>query len=322
VTAPVKTPPKPTYDPDVHLKPSGTRKPPRTLKGDLKNLKGKISSSHSKWVDARKSAEGKKQNIRREAGEILAPVKQKVGSEKEIAAEVVKPVLKAVAAVRVGLSPGKGKTRPYVTSFMISVAASWAIGPQFLLAAAYERIRYGTSTIDWGLLQGPGRWFRDTLQMASETGQTVGLIAAICLGLAPMVLFSFRSAVVEHIKRSPYYGKAAELAVKWLTRLPWMVPAAFLVGVAYPDYITAWFGQPWTLGWWQIWVAGLFCAAYYCTLWVFDRMEKLYLARQTMSGEELERSSKMGPGLFHAVLMIPLASIISGALLNAQGAAW
>jgi hypothetical protein len=319
VTAPVKTPPKPMYDPDVHLKPTRAQKPPRTLKGDLRALKGKFSSTHVKWMDGKKSAQKKKENIRKEAGEILAPVKQKVGKEREIAREVVQPVIKAA---RKTLAPKNGRTRPYVTSFMISVAASWAIGPQFLLAAAYERIRYGTSTIDWGLLQGPGRWFRDTLRMASETGQTVGLIAAICLGFAPMVLFSFRNAAAGHIARSPYYGRAAELAVKWLTRLPWMVPAAFLVGVAYPDYITAWFGQPWTLGWWQVWVAGLFCAAYYCTMWVFDRMEKLYHARQAMSEEELERSSKMGPGLFHAILMIPLASIISGALLNAPDAAW
>ncbi|MFE0472473.1 hypothetical protein ACFW2V_12750 [Streptomyces sp. NPDC058947] len=304
MTAPVKAPPKPTYDPDVHLKPSGARKPPRTLKGDLGKLKGKLSSARTKWADGQKSASKKKETVRKEAGEILTPVKQRVSEEREIAGEVTKPIVKAIETLKKGLDPANGKTRPYVTSFMISSVVSWAIGPQFLLAA-YERIKYGTSTTGWGVLQGPGRWFRDTIGMAVETGQMVGFTAAICVGLAPMLLFSVRNMVASHVAQSSYYGKTATLAIKWLARLPWLVPVVFLIGVSYPKYVTALFGAPWVFGWWQVWLAGLFCTAYYCTMWVFDRVEK-----------------GLGLGYFHVLLMVPLASIVTGALLYTPGAAW
>lgn len=304
MTSPVKAPAKPTYDPDVHLKAPRARKPPRTLKGDLRALKGKAQTVRSKWTDSKKASEEKKEALRKEAGEILAPVKQKASEESKIAKEVMQPVAKAVEAVKKNLDPKNGKTRPYVTSFMISSVVSWAVGPQIFLAA-YERIRFGTSTTDWGLLQGPGRWFRDTIRMAHETGQMVGFVAAICIGLAPMILSSFRNVTANHLAQSSYRGRAAELAIKWLARLPWMVPVVFLTGVAYPDYITAWFGSPWTFEWWQFWVAGLFCTAYYFTMWVFDRVEK-----------------GLGLGYFHVLLVVPLASIVTGALLNTPDAAW
>jgi hypothetical protein len=303
VTAPVNAPPRPNHAPDVHLKNPGKRKPPRTLKGDLKALKGKVSSVRSKWTEGRKSVENKKEKVRKEAGEILAPAKQKASEEKKIAGEVMKPVLQAAVTAKKALDPANGKTRPYVTSFMISLVVSWVLSPQILLAL-YERIRFGTDTTGWGFLQGPGRWFRDTVGMAYETGQMTGLIASAIIGLAPMILTSTRNAAANHIAQSPYRGKASALALKWLGRLPYAVPVIYLTGVAYPEYVTPLFGHPWTLDWWQFWVAGLFCFAYYCTMWVFDRVEK-----------------GLGLGYFHVLLMVPLASIVSG-VLYAPGAAW
>lgn len=301
----VGIPPKPTRDPDVHLTgESGGRKPLRTLKGDLRKLQGKVSAAAAKWGDGRKAATGKKEAVRKRADEVLKPAKDKASEEKELAGEVMAPVHKAIGAVRAGLDPANGKTRPYVTSFMISSAVSWAVGPQ-ILVAAYERARFHTSTTSWGILHGPGRWFRDTLVTVFETGQTIGLVAAICLGLAPMFLFNLRNSTAAHIARSPYYGRLAKFGIKWLARAPYLVPAVYLTGVAYPKYVTALFGSPWVLAWWQVWVAALFCTAYYCTLWVFDRVEK-----------------GLGLGYFHVLLMTPLASIVTGVLLNTPGAAW
>ena len=82
-------------------------------------------------------------------------------------------------------------------------------------------------------------------------------------------------------------------------------PIGYIVGISYPGAVTAVFGSPWTLQMWQFWVAGLFCTAYYCTMWVFDRVEK-----------------GLGLGYFHVLLMTPLASIVTGAALYAPGAAW
>ena len=303
--ATTEIPPKPTRDPDVHLKDgSGRRKAPRTLKGDLGKLRGKVSAAVAKVGDGRKSAEEKKGEVREQAKEVLKPVSEKVDEEKKLVGEVMKPVYRAVGAVKAGLDPANGTTRPYVTSFGISAVVSWVLSPQ-ILVAAYERIRFHTSTTGWGILHGPGRWFRDTVGRAAETGQTFGLVAAICLGLAPMLLFSVRNGVARHLAESPYYNKAGRFAIKWLARAPYLVPAIYLTGVSYPEYITPVFGSPWRLEMWHFYVAGLFCTAYYFTMWVFDRVEK-----------------GLGLGYFHVLLMTPLASIVTGALLYAPGAAW
>jgi hypothetical protein len=198
---------------------------------------------------------------------------------------------------------------------------SWALGPQ-VLVAIYERLWFHTSTTSWGVLHGPGRWFRDTVGMAAETGQMFGLIAAICLGVTPMFLFSVRNMVAKYLAESPYYGKAGRFAIRWLARAPYLVPTVYLIGVAYPQYVTPVFGSPWRLEMWHFYVAGLFCTTYYFTMWVFDRIERLRVERQAMSAEEQASTQTMGPGMFHALLMVPLASIISGALLYTPNAAW
>jgi ABC-type Mn2+/Zn2+ transport system permease subunit len=204
---------------------------------------------------------------------------------------------------------------------MISSVISWAIGPQIFLAA-YERIRFHTSTTSWGILNGPGRWFRDTIGMAVETDRMGSLIWAIILGLTPMVLLGLRNATAGYLAESTYRGRLSALGVRWLTRIAYLVPVLFMIGLGYPGATAALFGSSWEMHWWQFWVAGLFCSAYYCTMWVFDRIEKLNQRLAAMSDEERAEAKTMGPGFFHALLMTPLASIVSGLLLYAPGAAW
>lgn len=294
----VKMPPKPDYEPAVPPQGRTAGKPPRTLKGDLRTLKEKASSARTKWADGREAADTKKREVREEADRILAPAREKVAEEKETASEAVKPVYRVIGAMN------SGKTRPYVTSFIFSSMVAWAASPQ-ILVAAYERIRFHTSTTDWGLLYGPGRWFRDTLRMASETGQTGTLVWAIVLGLSPMILLGVRNMSASYLAQGSYRGRFAELGIKWLTRTAYLMPLVYLVGLSYPEYVTALFGSPWEMHWWQVWVMALFCTAYYFTMWVFDRVEK-----------------GLGLGYFHVLLMTPLASIVTGAALNAPGAAW
>lgn len=313
-------PPKPKQAPTVHLK-GKHRKPPRTLKGDLKVLKGKVTSTATRWTEGKEQAEKKKEKVRAEAEKILAPVKEKVDEEKKLAAEIMKPVQAMAAAIRNGLDPANGRTRPYVTSFMISSVLSWLVGPQ-ILTALYERIRFGTSTSDWGILNGPGRWFRDTIGMAYESDRLGSLIWAAIMGLTPMIIMFTRNQVAGYLAQSTYRGRLVTLSITWLTRSAYLVPIGYIVGISYPDEITAIFGSPWTLQMWQFWVAGLFCMAFYMTMWIFDRIERLNRERVAMSDEEREKSQSMGPGIFHALLMVPLASIVTGVLLYAPGAAW
>lgn len=318
----VKIPPKPKRAPDVHLKGAGARrKPPRTLKGDLRALKGKASKFRSKWGDDRKEATKKKEEVRKKAAEILTPVKEKVEEEKKLLGEVMKPVQKVASIIRVSFEPGNGRARPYVSSFLLSCILSWAVGPQILIAL-YERIRFGTSTTGWGILNGPGRWFRDTVGMAVETGQTKTLVWSAVLGLTPMIILGVRNLSAGYLAQVTYRGKLATLGIQWLTRAAYLTPLLYLVGISYPGAVTWLFGSPWILEWWQIWVMALFCITYYFTAWVLDRIEKLNAERSAMSDEERAKSQDMGPGIFHAVLMVPAASVISGVLLYAPGAAW
>ncbi|WP_254745597.1 hypothetical protein [Streptomyces cucumeris] len=257
-------------------------------------------SAHAKWTDGRKAAEGKKKTVREEAKEVLAPVKVGVEREKDLAREVMEPVYTAISEAKTRSK----KTRPYVTSFMISSVVSWVAGPQILIAL-YERIWYRTSTADWGILHGPGRWFRDTLAMATETNRLPELISAIVVGLLPMVIMCVRDMVTRHIASGSYLGRLSMVSVRSLTRLAYAIPVVFFLGVSYKDGLYGLFGIHWQVEWWQIWVMGLFCSAYYCTTWALERAEK-----------------GLGLGYFHVLLMTPAAAIITGAALHAPGAAW
>lgn len=313
-------PPKPKKAPTVHLK-GASRKPPRTLKSDLRKLKEKANSARSKWVEGREAAKSKEAEVRKDAAEILEPVKERVAEEKKLAGEVVEPVLKVIGSMRGVLDPKNGRTKPYVTSFLLSSALSWVAGPQ-LFVAAYDRIvllsgrtlispAHDASVLaagqgsEWGIMNGPGRWFRDTLAMAGETNQMGSLIWAVIIGLLPMLILSIRNISTGYLSQATHVSRLGGFALRWLNRLPYLVPLVFLTGVAYPDQVTAMFGSPWVLELWLIWIAGLFCIAYYFTMWVFDRVEK-----------------RLPLGATHILLMMPLASIVTGFLLNAPDAAW
>lgn len=302
VTVEAGHPPMPVHPPDVHLRTK--RKPVRTLKGDLRSLKEKAVTAGNNWRSGRETSEKKQEEVRAEAKEILAPVQGKIAEEKKVIGEIAEPVKAIIASSRGMLDPKNGKTKPYVTSFAFSAIASWAIGPQ-IFTALYGWARFGIFPQDWGILNGPGRWFRDTIVMAQETGKTGSLIWAAVLGLLPMMFMFARTMTANYLATSTYRGRMATFAVKWLTRSAWLVPIVFFTGVAYPDEVTWLFGSPWVMEMWQFWVAGLFCTAFYCTLWVFDRVEK-----------------RLPLGATHILLMTPLASIVTGVLLNSPGAAW
>lgn len=313
-------PPMPTETPTVHLVEARQMRQ-RTLKGDLGKLKIKALAAKSKWSLDRKVVEGRKAEVREQAEQILAPVKGKIQEERKLAAEVLRPVLWAAATVRRNLDPAKGQTRPWVTSFMFSSIACWVIGPQFLVAL-YDRIvllagrnliapAHDVSVLtagrgtSWGIMFGPGRWFRDTVGMAYEADRIGALVWAAILGLLPMIILFIRNMAVNHLATASYRGKLGELGIKWLSRTAYLVPVIYLVGISYPELVTFLFGSPWTLEWWQIWVSALFCSMYYAMMWVLDRFEK-----------------RLPLGITHVVLMTPLASIVTGFALHAPGAAW
>lgn len=303
MTVETEIPPMPVSPPDVHLR-SKKRTPSRTLKGDLRLLKERATTVATDWKNRQEKSEKKQEEVRSEAKKILAPVQGKIEDEKELASEVLEPVKKVFEAGRELLDPKNGRSKPYVTSFLISSIACWAIGPQ-IFTALYGLVRFGVVAEDWGILNGPGRWFRDTVGMAYETDQVGTLVWSAVMGLLPMVIMFARNIAAGHLADASYQGRAGRFVIKSMTRLSYLVPVAYLTGVAYPDTVQFLFGAPWVLEWWNFWVAGLFCSAFYCTLWVFDRAEK-----------------RLPLGGTHVVLMMPLASIVTGICLYAPDAAW
>lgn len=336
MATPTEVPPKPTKPPTVHLK--GVRRtPPRTLKGDLRKLRNKAADTRRKWVDGRAAAEEKKKEVRKKAQFTLGPVRDRAVEEGRIAGEAMKPIQKAVVTARVVLSRKNRKTKPYVDAFFVAFALSWALSPQMLLAA-YDRIvlmagrpliapardasvlEAGRGT-DWGILHGPGRWVRDTVRMAYETGQMGALVWAAVLGMLPMIILGIRNGAATYLSGFTYQGKLGQEAVRRLTQAAYAVPVVYLVGVAYPNLTEGLFGATWTLAWWQVWVTALVCVAYYSTMWALDRIERIHQERQMLSEEERDKLGNMRPDFFHILLMIPVASLF-GALLHAPGAAW
>lgn len=303
----VDPPPKPDRAPDVHLraKAQTSRKKSRTLKGDLRFLRERAASFGNRWSENRVKTEEKKTEVRKEADRILAPAREKFSTGRRPEGDITRPARPEPESAGRSTESGSRRTRPYVTSFGMSLILAWVVNPQQFLTAVYERARFHTGTTSWGIMHGPGRWFRDTLSTARETGQTAGLVGAIILGLAPMIILTIRNMSATHLAGSVGPGRAAALTVRWITRAAYLVPILFFVGISYPGIVTPLFGSPWEMHWWQLYVAGLFFTAYYFTTWVFDRMAK-----------------KLGPDYTHVLLMIPLASIISGALLDTPNALW
>lgn len=204
-------------------------------------------------------------------------VKAKAGAGKKTGriAKRVRPARDAVAASVTNKRWG----------FLWAAGASWLIGPQTLVAAwdrivlifGMERYASGEEPMGWGLLHGPGRWFRDQVAANEENGTMLHLLACAAFGVVPLLVLAAH-------REWPQYGK-------WLLGLLVGAPALYLIGVSY---------WGWPLTWTDIYVAGLFASAWYCTVWAKSKDE----------------------GIFRFLLMIPLASVVSGALLYSPGAAF
>lgn len=170
-------------------------------------------------------------------------------------------------------------------SFLWAMCFSWLIGIQFLVAL-WDRVMLiielpqlvsGSHPMGFGLLHGPGRWFRDTLADHWENGGMGRLLLAAVCGIAPLLLAAAHGEK-KKLGRLYFYGLLA-------------VPTFYLIGVSY---------WGWPLEWTDIYVACLSGTAWYCTLWAKEKE----------------------PGFTRMLLMVPLASVVSGALAYSPGAAF
>ncbi|MER6605830.1 hypothetical protein ABT282_07910 [Streptomyces sp. NPDC000927] len=206
---------------------------------------------------------------------------------------------RAAQKVKKAISPKAG----HLQCFVWASATSWVIGPQTAIAA-YERISGHPYPSDWGLLLGPGRWVRDMVKWAWESGHMPSLWMAVILGLGPMLVMSVPQSI---------------LSTKSM---------AWIVGIGFAVYFTgsAEYYHLWEkLQEWQLFLAALVALAYYCTLAVFKRRNnaRAEIRELHASGASDDELSQMSGGadLAQVVLLIPVASICC-AVLYAPGAAF
>lgn len=171
-------------------------------------------------------------------------------------------------------------------SFLWATAASWAIGPQFLVALwdrtmrtfGQNQMMSGPEPMDFGLLNGPGRWFRDQVGHHWENGSMEYILVCAAFGIVPLILVAAANTWSNHARL--LLGAAI------------LGPVVYMIGVSYLG---------WTLTVGDLYLVTLFALAWYCTWWFIEKKE---------------------PSFTRFLLMIPLASVISGALLYSPGAAF
>lgn len=179
-------------------------------------------------------------------------------------------------------------------SFLWSAAAGWVLGFQFLLAL-YDRIigtfslwnmprgQYllnGGQAAEWGLLDGPAKWTKETLANAWETQQTTHLVIAVAIGLLPLIADSVTQRFTTN------HGPR-----KWTLTVIYGAPL-FWVSMSY------YFPFMGYKAWWEVQLTALTALAWW--------------------GWSMSKGRSAGLAVF--LMRIPLAALVTGALAYSPGA--
>lgn len=138
-------------------------------------------------------------------------------------------------------------------NFLWAFAISWTIGPHTLIAI-WDRIALfirepqlmsSDEPLEFRILNGPGRWFRDTVGQHWEDGTFDRIILCAAFGVIPLMLIGAANSWPQH--------------GKWFLRTAILGPCVYVVGIAYAG---------WTLTWQDIYLVTLFATAAYCSVWL------------------------------------------------------
>lgn len=215
--------------------------------------------------------------------ERLTYVRQRTRDARGRFTEKTAPAREKIDRAREAVNPATIHAKRW--SFVWAAGASWLIGPQFLIALydhvvrilGQDQMMSGPQPMGWGILHGPGRWMRDVTADAWENDGMIRLVICAAFGIIPLLLIAASNTWKHHSK--------------WLLGVAILGPAVYVVGVSYTN---------WTLTWQDIYLVGIFSAAWYCTIWAREQ----------------------GPGFVRFLLLIPLASVVTGFLLYSPGAAF
>lgn len=231
--------------------------------------------------------EDTEQDSRKTLRERIDGARQKVtkarGKTKEAVARTA-PARKKISDAREAVDPRNITSRRW--GFLWAVVASWVLGPQFFVAC-WDRL-----TAFFGqhqMMSGPDA-------MAFDLGHGPGRWFRDVVGR------HWENGQMAHLVVCAAFGIVPLLLIacantwkkysRWFIGVAILGPAVYVTGVSYAG---------WSLTWEDIYLVTLFGSTWYCTVWVIEKKE---------------------PSFTRFLLMIPLASVVSGILLYSPGAVW
>lgn len=144
------------------------------------------------------------------------------------------------------------ETRLTSWSMLWSFIICWSIGPQFFIAlwdrvmkiTGHHQLISGDEPMGFGLMNGPGIWFRDTVGTHWETGTMGRLFLCAAFGIIPL---AFYGASREWTKYRTLFRACAIIPV-----------CVFLLGISYAQ---------WEMTYEDLYIVTLFATAFYCFAW-------------------------------------------------------
>jgi hypothetical protein len=212
--------------------------------------------------------------------------REKTGKAARAVAGATAPTRKVIGSAAHAVSPANSGQ----WSFLWSVGTAWSVSLQSLIAL-YDRVvsfvgapqlMSGPRAMDWHLFEGPGHWFRDTLQSAWESGQAERLFFLGAIGVLPIMVAQFAERITHDGLRK---------AAGWIG---YGVPVLWICMHSYIDRVGF-------RSWDELYLTGLAAASW----WGF----RLSRAEDTTDFQKF-------------LLRIPLASVICGVIAYSPGAAF
>lgn len=163
----------------------------------------------------------------------IKAAKARIRDIRDETARRTEPARTAIATAAGHVSPSNGRT----WSFLWSMGAAWTISWYTVITAwnhavaiiQMPSLQLGQN-IDWNFFNGPGRWFRDTLQASWESGHVDRILVPALVGILPVLV----TQIAAHTETA-----ALRKALMWAAyggALVWICGASYIPGTGYQTW--------------------------------------------------------------------------------------
>lgn len=227
--------------------------------------------------------EGSRENVRKTLGARLSLTKEKISKVRDKAAEKTTPVRRRAADAREEVDPRNFTSRRW--GFLWATTASWLVGPQFVVAVWDRAVSLCGQEI----------------MMSGPRAMGFGFLHGPGRWFRDQVALHWETGTMGHLIACAAFGIIPLVLMaasntwsqyaRWFLGAAILGPCVYVIGVSYAG---------WVMTWTDFYLVTLFGSAWYCTV----------------------RLREMEPGFRRFMMTIPLASVVSGALLYSPGAVW